>query len=98
MIFVECLQVFADRVFVVEALRHQDGHRLRQRESAHHQELKHVVEAGAVAHAVLHDGAQCLDVAQRLTAQHALASLHPSAVAANGVDLAVVSQQSERLS
>ena len=45
-ILVEGLQVFADGVLVVEALRHQNCHRLWQGESAHHQELEHVVQTG----------------------------------------------------
>ena len=55
-VFVERLQVLADRVLVVERLRHQDSHRLRQRHAAHDEELKDVVEACRVAHAFLDDG------------------------------------------
>ena len=62
-VLVERLQVFADGVLVVEALRHQYGYCLRQRESAHHEKLKHVVQRSRVAHAFLHDGAQATDVA-----------------------------------
>ena len=51
-----------------------------------------------VAHPLLHDRRDFSDVAQCLAAKHALAGLHPSAVAADGVDLAVVGQQAERLS
>ena len=96
-IFVEGLQIFADRVFIVKALGHQDSHGLRQRESTHHQELEHVVETGRIAHAILNNRTQVLDIAQRLTAQHTLSCLHPAAVATNGVNLTVMGQQSERL-
>ena len=96
-VFVEGLQVLRNRVLVVERFRHEYRHRLRQRESAHGQKLKHVVEACRVAHAFLYDGRNLPDVAQCLARQHTLAGLHPSAVAADGVDLAVVSQQAEGL-
>ena len=61
-----------------------------QRETAHDEELEHVVEACGVAHASLHDRAYVLGVAQRVAAQHALPRLHPCAVATYGVYLAVV--------
>ena len=97
MIFVEGLEVLAYRVLIVEAFGHEYCHCLRQRESAHHKELEDIVEACRVAHAFLHDGSQVLNVAQCLATQHAFPCPHPSAVAANGVDLAVVGEQSERL-
>ena len=97
MVFVECLQVLRNRVLIIETLWHQNSHRLRQRESAHHQELKHIVERGRITHAVLHNRTQVLDIAQRLTAQHTLSCLHPAAVTTNGVNLTVVGQQTERL-
>ena len=43
-IFVESLEILADGVLVVEALRHQHGHGMRQTQARHHHELKHVVE------------------------------------------------------
>ncbi len=96
-VFVEGLQVFADGVLVIKTLRHEDGHGLRQRHAAHDEELKDVVERGRVRHALLDDGRDVADVAQRLARQHALAGLHPASVAADGVDFAVVSQQAEGL-
>ena len=97
MILVKCLQILRDRILVVETLWYKDGHCLWQAESTHHQELEHVVEAGRVAHAVLYDGADVLDITQRLAAQHTLTSLHPTAIATDGVDLTIMSQQTERL-
>ena len=96
-IFVERLQVFADRILVVETLRHQNCHRLWQGESAHDQELKHVVQTGRVTHALLHDRTDVLDVAQRLAAQHTLTRLHPASVTTNRVDFTIVCQETERL-
>ena len=89
-ILVESLQVFADGVLVVETLRYQNSHRLWQRESTHHQELKYVVKTGRVAHTLLYYWAQVFDITQRLTVQHTLASLHPTTIATNGVDLTIV--------
>ena len=89
-ILVEGLQILRDGVLVVEALRHQDSHRLRQGESAHHQELEHVVETGRVTHTLLHNRAQILDVTQCLTRKHTLTSLHPPTITSDGVDLTVM--------
>ena len=62
-VFVKGFQVFADGVLFVERFRHQHCHGVRQAQSGHEQELKYVVQRGAVAHAGLHDGAQLPDVA-----------------------------------
>ena len=97
MILVEGLQVLADGVLVVKALRHQDSHRLWQTQSAQHQELEYVIEAGRVAHTLLHNGAQVLDIAQGLTIQYALTGFHPTTVTTNGIYFSVVGQQTERL-
>ena len=96
-IFVEGFQVVTDRIFVIEALRHQNGQRLRQAQPAHHKEFEDVVQTGRVAHALLHDGTDVADVAQGGAAEHTLACLHPTTVATDGVDLAVVRQQPEGL-
>ena len=96
-VLVERLEVFRDGVLVVEALWHHQRHGVGQREPAHDEKLEHVVKAGRVAHARLHYGRELLDVAQRLGAEHALAGLHPPAVAPDGVYLAVVGQQAEGL-
>ena len=97
MILVKGLQVFRYWVLVVKALGHHKRHGMRQREARHYKKLEHVVKAGRVAHARLHNGRQLLDVAQGVRAEHALPGLHPSAVSAYGVYLAVVGQQAERL-
>ena len=97
MILVEGAQVLRNRVRLVEAFRHQDGHRLREAETAQGQELQDVVQAGRVAHVRLDDRRKVADVAQRSGVEHALTGLHPAAVAADGVDLAVVAEHPERL-
>ena len=97
-ILVEGLEVFRDRILVVEALWHHDSHGVRQRQTAHHEELEYIVEAGRVAHARLYDRRDFANVAQSLAAEHTFACLHPAAVASYGVDFTVVAEQTERLS
>ena len=45
-ILIESLQILRDRVLVVEALRHHHSHGVRQRQTAHHEELEYIVETG----------------------------------------------------
>ena len=45
-ILIESLQILRDWVLVVEALRHHDSHGVRQRQTAHHEELEYIIEAG----------------------------------------------------
>ena len=96
-ILIKCLEVLADGVFVVERLWHEHRHGMGQRQAGHHEEFQHVVQTGRVAHAGLHDRGNLLHVAQCLARQHALSCLHPSSVAAYGVDLAVVAKEAEGL-
>ena len=97
MVLVEGLEIFRDRILVVEALRHHDRHGMGQRQSTHDKELEHVVERGRVAHVGLYDGRDVADVAQLLGVEHALAGLHPPAVATDGIDFAVMGEQTEGL-
>ena len=97
-VFVERLEFFADGVLVVETFGHEHRHGVGQTHAAHDHELQHVVQRSGVAHARLHDGAERSNVSERFGGEHRLASLHPGAVAADGVDFAVVSQEAERLS
>ena len=96
-VLVECLQVVADGVLVVETLWNQNGHGLWQAQSAHDEEFKHVVQTGRVAHALLYNRTYVGDVSQSLAVQHTFACLHPSTVAAYGVDFSIMSQEAERL-
>ena len=96
-ILVEGLQVGADGVLLVERFGHHHCHCVRQRHSRTHKELKRIVERRAVAHIGLNNRREVAHIAQRLRRENALTSLHPTAVAADGVDFAVVSQHTERL-
>ena len=97
MILIESLQILRDGILIVKALGYQDGHRLWQRKTTHHQELEHVVKTGRVAHAFLYDGAQVFDVTQCLATQDTFTRFHPTAVTTDSVNLAVVSQKAEGL-
>ncbi len=87
----------ARRVHLVVVLprlgdHHQD--RVREAASGHVQQLHDLVEAGRVARAVGADRQDPPDVAgDHLGVELRLAGLHPVAVAAHGVDLAVVGDQ-----
>ena len=96
-ILVKCLQLTRDWVLVVIALGHQHRERMRQAHAAHHEELQNIVQRSAVAHVGLHDGIYILHVAEALDVEQRLARDHPAAVALDGVDLAVVPEQTERL-
>ena len=97
MVFVECLQVLADRVLVVERFRHEHCHCVWHAQSRHCEEFKYIVERGTVAHTGLYDWADILDVAESGRRQNAFARLHPCSVATYCVDFTVVGQQTERL-
>ena len=97
LVFVERFQAVGDGVFFAQAFRHQHGQRMRQGFSRHQQKFQHVVERRAVAHAGLDDGEDFLHVAQSGRLEDGLPRFHPEAVAANGVDFAVMPQQAERL-
>ena len=89
-IFVERLELLADRVLVVEGFGHKHCHGVGQAQSGHDEKFQHVVQAGRVAHAGLHDGADVAHVAQERGGEYGFACAHPSPVAADGIDFAVV--------
>ena len=70
---------------------------MRQTHAAHYQKLEHVVQRSRVAHVLLHDGQDVLDVAQCARTEHALSCLHPRTVASHGVYFAVMTEQAEGL-
>ena len=91
-------QIRPHRVFRAPRLRNQHQHRVVDLAPAQRQQLEHVVEIRAVAAEILEDRQQLLDVApERLGRQLGLARSHRVAVAAQGVDFAVVRQHAERL-
>ena len=68
-----------------------------QAEAWHNEEFQNIVQWGTVAHSRLNDGAYLSDVAQDGRGEHTFTGFHPTPVAADGVDFAVVSQEAERL-
>ncbi len=75
---------------------HQDAQRLDQLHAAGDQQLQHVVQALRIRAVHRDDRVELADVeARRLP--HLAARLRPAAVALDGVDLAVVRQQAERM-
>ena len=66
MIFIEGLQILADRVLVVEALRNHHRQGVRQTHAVHDEEFKDVVQRGRVTHVGLHDRRDVADVAECL--------------------------------
>ena len=97
-IFVEGLAVLVHHLVTAPRLRNHHQHRVRQLASGHVQELEHVVEGGRVRAVLHHDRQDFFQVIaeQRRGAQR-LARAHPVDVAAQGVDLAVVGDVTERV-
>jgi len=97
-ILVEGALLRAHGLVLVPRLRDHHHHRVGQGSSAHHQRLKHVVEHGRVAAALIDHRMQVLDVvAEQRRREHAFARAHPVHVAAQGVDFPVVRNHSVRM-
>ena len=76
----------------------QHRQRMRQRSAGHHQQLERSIELGGIRPALLEHREQLLQVtAQQLALELRLPRRQPAGVPANGVDLAVVGQQVERV-
>ena len=96
-IFIESLEVFADRVLVVERLRNEDAHGLRKAHAAHHEKLERIVQTGGVGHLLLENRFDFPYVTKDFAGEHALPRLKPSPVASDGVDFTIVAQETEGL-
>jgi hypothetical protein len=95
---VERLAALVHLVVVLPRLGDHHQHRVRQRPAAHVQQLEHLVEGRGVRRAVAADREQPVEVAgNHLAGQQRLAGAHPVAVALDGVDLAVVRDEPERV-
>ena len=83
---------------VLPGLRDHHQHRVRQRATAHVQQLEHLVEGRGVRGAGRADRVEPLEVAgDQVRGEQRLAGPHPVAVAHDGVDLAVVGDEPERV-
>ena len=97
-VLVEGPLVLGDVVPGAEGLGHHHDHGVRQRAAAQDQQLQHVVEGRRVAAARLDDGQQPGQVLpEQGGGQAGLPGAHVVHVAPQGVDLAVVGRQAERL-
>ena len=97
-IFVESLKLIRYGILVIEALWYHDSHSLWQRETAHDEEFKYVVQTGRVTHVGLYDGTDILHASQFGAVQHTFSCLHPRTVASYGIDFSIVCKQTEGLS
>ena len=92
MVFVERLAVVAHQLVAGPGFRDQHHHRMNERIAALIQKLERVVEARRIRLAFIGDRPQLGDViAEQFGVDRRLTGRHPVIVAAQGVDLAVVS-------
>ena len=78
--------------------RDQHSHGVENVAPAHDESFKRVIEAGTIGAAGLDDGFEQIDVlAPEIGGEFGLAGVHPVAVAAHGVNLAVVAQHAKGL-
>ena len=97
-VLVERLQLLIHRLVVLPRLWDHHEDRVWQRPPRHVEELEDVVEGGGVAAALADDRQQFLQVvAVDARLEQALAGAHPVDVAGEGVDLAVVCDETERV-
>ena len=96
--FVIGLEVVGHRLVPAPRLGHEHAHRLLDRTAAEDEKLEDVVEGRRIAPAGANHRKDLLHVgAIHRMGEHALAGVHPVDVAADGVDLAVVGEEPERM-
>ena len=96
-VFIKCLQVFTDRVLVVERFRYQHGHGMRQAQSGHDEEFQYIIKRRTVTHSRLDNWANLFHITQQRSGKHTFTRFHPPAVSTDGIDFTIVCQQTERL-
>ena len=98
LIFVVGLEVVGHRLVSAPWLGDEHADRLLDRAAAEDEDLEDVVEGRRIAPAGADDRKDLLHVgAVHRMGEHALAGVHPVDVAADGVDLAVVGEEPERM-
>ncbi len=95
-VLVERREVLIDVLARGKRRRHQHAHRGEQIEAAGQQNLQRVIQALRIGTLLAHQRANIRQIHSRRTHDR-LARLHPAPVRADGVDLAIVSEQAERL-
>ena len=96
-VFEEGAQVRVQVLHVLPGRRHQHAHAGEQVHAAGQQHFEHVVQALRIRALHLHQRRDLVDVRERGALELGGARLGPLAVAGDGVDLAVVGQEAERL-
>ena len=96
-VLVEGADLGVHRRVLLPGLGHEHGHGVGHGAAGEGEELEDLVEGGGVGAALGAHGQEGLEVAEELGAHEALAGGHPVAVAAHGVDLAVVGDHAEGL-
>ena len=96
-VLIECLETAREWVLVIDAFRHKHSQRMWQTHARAYEEFQGIVKRCTVAHAGLYHLADILHLAKILGLNDGLACRHPEAVAAYGVDFAIVADQAEWL-
>ncbi|MCY1511462.1 hypothetical protein D9M68_458830 [compost metagenome] len=95
--FVERAQVGVHGLDVLPGRRNDHAHAAEQVDAAGDHQLQHVVHAGGVGTDAVDQRAEFFQIRDQIVGELVAARLGPVAVAGDGVDLAVVRQQAERL-
>ena len=95
--FIERAQVGVHGVDVLPCRRNQHAHATEQVDTAGHHQFEHVVHARGVGTDTVDQRAQLVEIGDQVVGELGAPGLGPVAVAGDGVDLAVVRQEAERL-
>ena len=96
-VLVEGAQVAVHGLHVLPRRRHHHAHRVVEIHAAGQQHFQHVVHARRIGTGGVDDLVEAFDVRQQLADEVGLARVGPPAVGLDGVDLAVVRHEAERL-
>ena len=97
-IFIEGATIVIHRRMVFPCFRNHHHHRLRNRIAGHHQQFERIVEAGGIGLAFINQREQFFQIiAKHSRLHHAFARAHPVEIALDGVDLAIVREQTIRV-
>ena len=96
-VFVESFKIRVHGLDVLPGRGHQHTQGARHIHATGQQYVQHVVQAGGVRAGAVYQRGNVLDIGQKVGLKARRASFSPIAVAIDGIDLTVVSHQSERL-
>ena len=95
--FIEGAQIRIDAVDRLPCRGHEQAHGMHDIQAAHDQQLEHVVDALRVGTGQGHQRQDVVQIRQQRRLEDSAAGLCPVAVGLDGVDLAVMRQQAERM-